>query len=235
MREGPLGLLFVPDPFGQARMAVVLDDRDSWVGMAGFRESWIAWLHLHTLLSFADTARDITVSSVQAEEAPESVVVDAAMAPVGTVEPDLGAGGAGTSAGAPAASDPRTSDAAEPGLRTDFAAAPAGDAPVDVGWEHLVEDDDLLDEERAFLRALLAAGVTHPPVVGEETDSGLPLELSWPQFKVAVLLDPEDGNVQEAEAAGWTVVSAVADTVRGVLEAAEVQAAAGRGIEGDEG
>ncbi|HJG81206.1 MAG TPA: DUF1998 domain-containing protein, partial [Brevibacterium senegalense] len=54
LREGPLGILFAPDPdgSGRARMVVVLDDRESAVGTQGFRDAWISWLHLNTLLSF---------------------------------------------------------------------------------------------------------------------------------------------------------------------------------------
>ena len=201
LREGPLGILFGPDPdgSGRAQLAVVLDDRESAVGMQGFRDAWIAWLHLNTLLSFSARTDDVVVTTVLA---------------------------AGESRGASDAALV-TGPAAEPVV--DFAPAPGTPAaPVAIGWEHLLEDEDLMDEERAFIDELLAAGVGQPPEVGIETANGRPLNLSWPQQRIAVLLEPEAGDVEAAKDDGWTVVSVDADTVKRVLEGSGAESASGR-------
>src|SRR5699024_2527499 len=111
--------------------------------------------------------------------------------------------------------------------------APEGPAPMLVGWEHLLESEDVMDEEREYLEELMAVGIQIPPEVGEESESGVYLDVSWPQARVAVILEPEDGDVAQAERDGWTVVSAAAATVRSALENARAGGSEDASHDGD--
>ena len=215
VRVGPLGLLFVmaADRTGTADFAAVIDDRSSAVGMHGFHEHWTAWLHISSLLSFSVRTGGVVVTSVQAVEAMRSGAplvdarghADTAVAGSGMADIAVGAGDQARSAGSDSTS-------------VDFAAEPSGHlAGLSVEWKRLLSSDELLPEERDFIRELIDVGVETVPEPGYELDSGLPLPLAWPDKRIAVLFDESDEDMEEARDAGWTIVSAGAASVAQIL------------------
>ena len=79
---------------------------------------------------------------------------------------------------------------------------------------------DIADEVEPTLRAFiaqLADGQLPLPDVGEEV-SGIPLEIAWTHYKVAVDFGLDSDERQELTAAGWTMCPADIDSVRAVLQ-----------------
>ena len=70
-------------------------------------------------------------------------------------------------------------------------------------WHEVYES--ALPDERALLRELAIAGVP-VPTVGHETTEGLPLPVSWPEFRVALSEGLTDDDMVELSEAGWTLV-----------------------------
>ena len=58
-----------------------------------------------------------------------------------------------------------------------------------------------------FFVRLAGAGLPVPDV-GEELGQGIPVDLSWPRQRVAVLLDATADDVRDLAAEGWTLVDA---------------------------
>jgi ATP-dependent helicase YprA (DUF1998 family) len=72
--------------------------------------------------------------------------------------------------------------------------------------------------ERELVAALAGHEGLAPPVVGAEGPDGIPLDLSWPELRVAVAfpgMPPADRA--DLQAAGWRVVEPIADQVTAVL------------------
>jgi ATP-dependent helicase YprA (DUF1998 family) len=61
-------------------------------------------------------------------------------------------------------------------------------------------------EERAILVSLADAGV-ECPVMGAESDSGIPIAISWPDLRLAVEINLSDSDLIELRAEGWTVLA----------------------------
>lgn len=85
----------------------------------------------------------------------------------------------------------------------------AADLPSD--WRELL--DHASETERPLLSSLAMQGLVPRPELGFETDSGLPLDITWPRLKVAVDLDMDDQTRGELIEAGWTLVSARPDDI----------------------
>ncbi|UFU01872.1 DEAD/DEAH box helicase [Ruania suaedae] len=97
--------------------------------------------------------------------------------------------------------------------------APQGDLRWSPAWE-VVFSAAADDAERDLLRTLapLDAGGLPAPVLGEEVDTGdelIPLDLSWPGRRVAIVGD--SAVHADLERMGWQVVSLDVDRVRDVL------------------
>lgn len=99
----------------------------------------------------------------------------------------------------------------------------AGAGGVDTGheaedipgeWAVLINGEDLNRSELEFARSLFAAGVDPVPEWGIETKEGVTLDFAWPEQRIAVLIEPLDGDADELRDDGWTLVSADADTVK---------------------
>lgn len=68
--------------------------------------------------------------------------------------------------------------------------------------------------ERELLRALSRRGGIAAPVVGAEGPDGIPLDVSWPAWHVAVdIRNMSSKDRQDLEAAGWRVLPAEADSI----------------------
>ncbi len=80
--------------------------------------------------------------------------------------------------------------------------------------------DDAVDDERTFLLALLEPGAAGLPLptLGFETAAGIPIDIAWPDHKIAVSVSPEDIR-EDLEADGWHVFDPDAQAVRAVIEA----------------
>ncbi|MCQ9385740.1 DEAD/DEAH box helicase [Brevibacterium sp. 68QC2CO] len=189
--RGPLTVLVEIVNGAGIDVAVVLDDRDSALDDPQFATAWAEWLYLSNLCSYRQVPHHTTVASVQQLLAELPVTIgDVASESVGGldfVEPQ-----------------------ADIGVEVDTAQL-SGD------WKTLLESGELEPAEKEFVLQLHAAGVTAVPDVGEESENGVPMDLSWPQANIVVLLDPEDGDAEDLQAEGWTVVSAQADKVKEAL------------------
>jgi len=76
-------------------------------------------------------------------------------------------------------------------------------ADVSPAWKSLLEE--ALEDERALIAELAAAGMTTLPTLGAEIGDGYPMMLVWEERRIAVsYLDEEtpDGLLSE----GWTIV-----------------------------
>ena len=73
--------------------------------------------------------------------------------------------------------------------------------------------------ERSFVEGLARLGSIPVPVVGYETDGGIPIDFAWPDMHLAVRLEPDENDQHELESAGWQWVpadpAAVAAALRG--------------------
>jgi ATP-dependent helicase YprA (DUF1998 family) len=86
----------------------------------------------------------------------------------------------------------------------DPGAEPADLAELPPEWA--VEAELLSAEEARLVRVLAAAGGVPVPLVGHESESGIPINLAWPALKIAVLLEPEPGDREDLQAQGWQVL-----------------------------
>lgn len=76
------------------------------------------------------------------------------------------------------------------------------------------------DDERDLLVALAGRGVA-VPAVGQESEDGIPLDLSWPDERVVVEVEElTDEDREELSVAGWTIVPADVEQVVAALAAA---------------
>jgi len=91
-------------------------------------------------------------------------------------------------------------------------------AAIPAEWRALV--DLASDQERALLVALADRGSLPAPELGFETDTGVPLDVAWPDARIAVDLDVDDDTRQELAHAGWTLVPADPDAIAEAVAAA---------------
>lgn len=91
--------------------------------------------------------------------------------------------------------------------------APATRAPAGLPPQWLALVDLASDEERGLLVDLAAGGSVPVPELGHETDAGVPLDVAWPDARVAVDLNVDPDTRRELLDAGWTLVPADAHAV----------------------
>jgi hypothetical protein len=172
-------------------VAVVLDDRDDAVGVAGHDDDWREWLRISNALNFRDQQPTViaAVSDLLTEPAarPATTPARAAVAP---------------------------------------AAAALGTAGVPTAFRTAVEHAS--EAERRFLVDFARLVADKPdlprlvPVVGAESDAGIPVDFGWTKARqgdkpVAVCIDPSDDDRHDLEAAGWLVLPANPALVAAVL------------------
>jgi hypothetical protein len=108
---------------------------------------------------------------------------------------------------------------------TDVLSQPAAARPAPVSgvgqalppdWQEL-RDLTLEGPERSFLEELFRLGPVPLPVLGHETDGGVPIDFAWPDRHIAVCFDEGDG--QAAQSDGWDCLppdpAAVAAALKG--------------------
>ncbi|MFC6287576.1 DEAD/DEAH box helicase [Nocardioides sp. GCM10027113] len=107
--------------------------------------------------------------------------------------------------------------AVESSVRVD-AGSPAGvHVEHPAPWRPLLEQ--AVGAERGLLEQLAAADLP-VPVLGLETGDGLPIDLAWPQQRVAVGIDMPEDDRDELVELGWSVVQPDVDAIRAALEEA---------------
>ena len=57
--------------------------------------------------------------------------------------------------------------------------------------------------ERTFIEGLARLGSIPVPVMGYETDSGIPIDFAWPDKHLAVRLEPDESDQQDLKSVGW--------------------------------
>lgn len=184
-------------------VTLVLDDRDDALRRGTSGESWRGWLALANLAqgdpfgetlrlatwSLVDAGIDVTADSARALWIPDS---DESKAPV-----------------APASG---TADfVLQPGPVMDI------DLELSPGWRAAL--DDAADERELELIRLFSRYDIEPPVVGDEYGTGIPLEIAWPRWKVAIATDELDGRDRaELETDGWTILDPDPEQVLAALQ-----------------
>ncbi|USQ79188.1 DEAD/DEAH box helicase [Ornithinimicrobium faecis] len=104
------------------------------------------------------------------------------------------------------------------GLRADAVVTPS---PLEEQLESLtgawiaLGEMELTEAEKALLAQLASQGVPVPEV-GVEVD-GLPIDIAWPEHKVAVLLEADEDFADELRDGGWMVVDPDADLIAAAL------------------
>ncbi|MFE4230354.1 hypothetical protein ACFRJ8_20970 [Arthrobacter sp. NPDC056886] len=81
-------------------------------------------------------------------------------------------------------------------------------------WHELLEQATEFD--KTLLLAIANADIRVLPELGFEVD-GLPVSIAWPDYRIAVVLDGDDGRT-ELEAAGWAAVGTDVDDIRELLK-----------------
>ena len=83
-------------------------------------------------------------------------------------------------------------------------------------WQEL-RDLTLEGPERSFLEELFRLGPVPLPVLGHETDGGVPIDFAWPDRHIAVCFD--EGDAVAATSGGWDCLppdpAAVAAALKG--------------------
>jgi len=86
--------------------------------------------------------------------------------------------------------------------------------PRPVGAWADVYDQAAPGTERELVAELATRGLSKPPAVGVEGPDGIPLDLAWPDYRIAVAVTPMDERDRDdLHAAGWQVVEPSADKV----------------------
>ena len=91
-----------------------------------------------------------------------------------------------------------------------------GSAVLPPKWQELVKLA-IEGAERSFLQELARFGSIPLPVLGYETDDGIPIDFAWPDKHVAVCLKIDDDDRQALESAGWTLLPGDGSTVAAAL------------------
>jgi hypothetical protein len=79
---------------------------------------------------------------------------------------------------------------------------------------------NLVDTETRALVVDLAHAHVQEPAVGEEV-GGIPIEIAWPEHKVAITFGLSADECDELVAAGWTVCEPDAGAIAAVLQNGE--------------
>lgn len=102
------------------------------------------------------------------------------------------------------------------------AAAPSKATPDGVElaepWASLYQS--AVGEAEKKLVAVLAEAGAPAPSLGHETGNGLPIDISWPEHRVAVDLDFADEDREELSRDGWTLVDATLEAILPTLATA---------------
>nr|WP_240959851.1 DEAD/DEAH box helicase [Rhodococcus sp. HNM0563] len=106
-------------------------------------------------------------------------------------------------------------DAAFDRLAETHASAEEATTRLTGAWLDAYENVDA--SERQLVELLAEAGVPVPDI-GEEADGGIPLEISWPDHKIAVDVFVDDDERDELVQAGWIFCKPDIDDVRALLE-----------------
>lgn len=93
---------------------------------------------------------------------------------------------------------------------------PGQEEALSGAWAAL-DDLELTTAERALSASLAPLGLPVPEI-GHEED-GIPIDVSWPDHKIAVLLEPDAAVAAELQAGGWTVVDPDPDLIAAALSA----------------
>ncbi|WP_418606671.1 DUF1998 domain-containing protein [Georgenia sp. SUBG003] len=88
-------------------------------------------------------------------------------------------------------------------------------------WSDIYED--ATDNERLVIDIVWWAQAPEP-VIGFETQDGVPLSISWPDRRVVLDLNLEAAELTELTESGWTVVPADTDTIRETFSTAKERA-----------
>jgi len=75
-------------------------------------------------------------------------------------------------------------------------------------------------EELARRAASGAAGWLAMPVMGHETENGIPIDFAWPDARIAVCLGLDPDEQRDLESVGWRVFSDDPDAVFAALREA---------------
>jgi len=104
------------------------------------------------------------------------------------------------------------------GAGVDVAPTPTADGDLPPAWMQVVRDARV-GVERDVVRALAAAPGVDVPVLGFEGPDGIPVDIAWPQSRLAIAVDgmPETDR-DDLRAAGWTVLEPVDSPTDTVIE-----------------
>lgn len=204
--------------------AVVLDDRAEAVAAGDeFADAWREWLRLSNIVAVRAPGTQVGLTTVMAVlnargQSTEAIASGARMVSPG--DSGMTASGIGESPGSRGA---------------DYAVLSGDGVKLSAEWLQLLSQKDLLSESEArFAHDLATSGVEEVPVWGEETDDGISLDFAWPNQKIAVLLDPVDGDEDELRSSGWTLVSAAVGTVKAALGYTESSSSTGETPDGSD-
>ena len=105
------------------------------------------------------------------------------------------------------------------GAGVDVAPTPTADGDLPQAWTQVVRDARM-GVERETVRALAAAPGVAVPVLGFEGPEGIPVDIAWPQPRLAIAVDgmPE-ADRDDLQAAGWTVLEPTDTVIDQVLDA----------------
>ncbi len=87
---------------------------------------------------------------------------------------------------------------------------------LSTAWQEVV-DGAASDAERRVLQGLAAIGRVPVPQLGFETPEGSPIDIAWPDLRVAADLDLDEPTRQELLDLGWTMVTAEVDALVAAL------------------
>ena len=104
------------------------------------------------------------------------------------------------------------------GAGVDVAPTPTADGDLTPAWLQVVRDARM-GVERETVRALAAAPGVAVPVLGFEGPEGIPVDIAWPQARLAIAVDgmPE-ADRDDLRAAGWTVLEPTDSPIDTVIE-----------------
>ena len=112
------------------------------------------------------------------------------------------------------------------GSGVEVTAIPSTDGDLPAAWMQLVLDARQ-GVERDTVRALASAPGVAVPVLGFEGPEGIPVDIAWPQARLAIAVDGMPAaDRDDLRAAGWTVLEPTDTVIEQVLDALK----AGAGI-----
>jgi hypothetical protein len=98
-------------------------------------------------------------------------------------------------------------------------AAPAAETDVPAAWQQVVHDARM-GAEREVVRALAATPGVAVPILGFEGPDGIPVDIAWPQSRLAITIDDmPEADREDLVAAGWTVLEPTGTVVEHVIDA----------------